>query len=93
MLKTERVKYYKVKEGQGVREIAEYFSVSPYLLARCNGLCEEPFAGRILEIPTERGNFYTVQEGDTKTLLCGSIENYEKRNGTDIFYIGMRVIL
>ena len=93
MLKTEQVKYYRVKEGQGVREIAEYFSVSPYLLARCNGLCEEPSAGVILEIPTQRGNFYTVQAGDTKILLCGSEENYEKRNGTDIFYIGMRVIL
>ena len=93
MLKTEQVKYYRVKEGQGVREIAEYYSVSPYLLARCNGLYEEPSAGVILEIPTQRGNFYTVQAGDTKILLCGSEENSEKRNGTDIFYIGMRVIL
>ena len=93
MLKTEKVKYYRVKEGQGVREIAEYFSVSPYLLAKSNGLYEEPSAGMVLEIPAQRGNFYTVQEEDTKTLLCGSEENYEQRNGTDIFYIGMRVIL
>ena len=93
MLKTEKVKYYIVKEGQTVREIARYFSVSPYLLAKCNGLEREPAKGSILQIPAERGNLYIVKEGDTKTLLCGSEENYEKKNGTDIFYIGMRVIL
>lgn len=93
MLKTEQAKYYKVKKGQTLEEIAEYFSVSPYLLAKCNGLSEAPSAGIILEIPTEKGNFYIVQEGDSKSLLCGSEENYEKKNGTDVFYIGMRVIL
>ena len=93
MLKTERVKYYKVKEGQTLKGIAEYFSVSPYLLARCNGLEKEPLAGSVLTIPTERGNYYTVQEGDTKSLLCGSEENYARKNGTDVFYIGMRIIL
>ena len=93
MLKTEKVKYYIVKDGQTVREIAEYFSVSPYLLAKNNGLEKEPTQGRVLQIPAERGNLYIVKEGDTKTLLCGSAENYKKKNGTDIFYIGMRVIL
>lgn len=93
MLKTEQVKYYKVKEGQTVKGIAEYFSISPYLLAKCNGLTEEPPAGSILEIPTLRGNYYTVQEGDTKELLCGSVENYREKNGTDVFYIGMRIVL
>lgn len=93
MLKTERVKYYKVKEGQTLKEIAAYFSVSPYLLAKCNGLVQQPHEGRILQIPAERGNCYVVQEGDTKALLCGSEEGYERKNGTDIFYIGMRVIV
>ena len=93
MLKTERVKYYRVKEGQTVREIAEYFSVSPYLLAKNNGLEREPAKGSILQIPKESGNVYVVQEGDSKALLCGSAESYTKKNGTDIFYIGMRVIL
>ena len=93
MLKTEQVKYYRVKEGQGVREIAEYFSVSPYLLARCNGLYEEPSAGVILEIPTQRGNFYTVQAGDTKTLLCGSEERYNEINRTTFCYPGLKIFL
>lgn len=93
MLKTERVKYYKVKNGQSLKEIAEYFSVSPFLLAKINGLKAEPNAGSILAIPTERGNFYTVKEGDTKELLCGSKENFARKNGTDIFYIGMRIVL
>ncbi len=73
--------------------IAAYFSVSPFLLARENGLREFPSVGQILRIPTESGNGYTVREGDTKSLLCGSDEAYEKRNGTDVFYIGMRIIL
>ena len=93
MLKSVQTQYYKVKEGQRLKEIAEYFSVSPYLLAKRNGLESEPPAGSILEIPTERGNCYVVREGDSKALLCGSAESYTKKNGTDIFYIGMRVIL
>ena len=72
-------------------EIADCFSVSEYLLAKENGLTQAPFAGQILRIPSERGNAYTVREGDTKALLCGSEENYVRKNGTDIFYIGMRV--
>ena len=93
MLKTVQVQFYKVKEGQSVRQIAEYFSVSPYLLAKINGLKEEPSSGCILKIPNERGNLYTVKEGDSKALLCGSEEKYREKNGTDVFYIGMRVIL
>jgi hypothetical protein len=93
MLKTVQVQFYKVKEGQSVRQIAEYFSVSPYLLAKENGLICEPSCGCVLTIPNERGNYYVVKEGDSKALLCGSEENYEKKNGTDVFYIGMRVVL
>ena len=84
-------RYYRVKKGQTLEEIAEYFSVSERLLVKENGLTEAPFAGQILTIPTERGNAYTVQEGDTKALLCGSEENFYRKNGTDVFYIGMRV--
>ena len=93
MLKTDHAKYYKVQAGQTLQEIAAYFSVSAYLLARANGLTEEPMAGQILRIPSERGNAYLVREGDSKTLLCGSEENYERWNGTSAFYIGMRIIL
>jgi len=93
MLKTERQRYYKVKRGQSLGDIADYFSISEYLLAKINRLTEPPRAGQILRIPTECGNVYTVRAGDTKELLCGSEENYRKKNGTDVFYIGMRVIL
>ena len=93
MLETVKGDLYKVKDGQTLKEIAEYFSVSLFLLAKINGLTAEPKKGQVLRIPKERGNAYTVREGDTKALLCGSEENYLKRNGTDVFYIGMRVIL
>ncbi len=93
MLKTEKVNYYKVKEGQSIGDIAAYFSISPYLLARENDLRTSPKAGEILKIPDARGNYYTVQEGDTKALLCGSEERYYRLNGTDCFYIGMQVVI
>ena len=93
MLKSEKGNYYKVKSGQSIREIAAFFGVSAFALARENGLREEPKAGRILTIPSERGNAYTAQEGDTPTLLCGSAEAYARRNSEGIFYLGMRIIL
>ena len=93
MLKTEKRNYYQVKKGQTLREVADYFSVSEYLLVQENGLRGALWQGQILRIPKEKGNIYFVQEGDTKALLCGSEEGYKKKNGTDIFYIGMRVIL
>ena len=91
MLKIPLRKYYQVKEGQTLNDIARAFSVSEYLLAKSNGLRDQPYAGQILRIPSEQGNLYTVRAGDTKELLCGSAENYEKLNGTPVFYIGMRV--
>ena len=91
MLKFETTRYYKIKEGQTLREIAAAFSVAERLLVKENGLTAEPKTGQILKIPFERGNGYTVRAGDTKALLCGSEENYAKKNGTDIFYIGMFV--
>ena len=93
MLKSEKRKFYRVRRGQSLREIAAFFGVSPRLLAKVNGLTTEPFEGQILVIPQACGNAYTVQEGDTKTLLCGGDEKYREKNGTDVFYIGMRVIL
>lgn len=93
MLITEQKRYYQVKKGQTLREIAAYFSVSEFLLARENGLQASPWEGQILRIPEEKGNSYFVQEGDTKELLCGSEGEYRLKNGTDTFYIGMRVII
>ncbi len=93
MLKIERAQYYKVKSGQTLQEIAEFFSLSQSLLMKENALKEEVHAGQILKIPIECGNAYVVQAGDSKELLCGSAENYRRKNGTDVFYIGMRVII
>ena len=93
MLTLEIKRFYKVKEGQTLDSIAKTFKVSKYLLAQRNGLTQPPQNGQILEIPQERGNVYTVQCGESKRLLCGSEENFQKKNGTDILYPGMRVIL
>ncbi|MBO5240310.1 MAG: LysM peptidoglycan-binding domain-containing protein [Clostridia bacterium] len=93
MLRLEQKRFYQVRAGQTLKEIASAFCVSEFLLAKCNRLKEPPFAGQILVIPSERGNAYTVKAGDTKVLLCGSEENFERKNGTDILYLGMRVIL
>lgn len=93
MLQVKRLQFHVVKEGQTLENIAKTYSVSPRALARENGLKEPPFAGQILRIPKECGNAYTVREGDTKELLCGSAENFARKNGGEAFYIGMRVIL
>ncbi len=93
MLKTQRQQFYQVKKGQSLEEIAKYFSVSEWLIVKENGLTVPIFVGQILKIPSERGDRYEVRAGDTKELLCGSAENYAKKNGTDVFYIGMRVII
>lgn len=93
MLKLVSMDYYKVKQGQTIKEIAAVFSVSPYLLAKENRLECEPFCGQILKIPSQTGHRYTVQAGDSKRLLSGSEENYREKNGTDVFYIGMEIIL
>ena len=76
-----------------MESVAKAYSLSPRLLAKENGLKEPPFVGQVLRIPDERGNTYTVREGDTKSLLCGSDENFARKNGGDAFYIGMRAVL
>lgn len=91
MLKIKRTKFYKVKSGQSLEEIAAAFSVSAWLLVKENGLTKQPFAGQILKIPDEVGNEYTVQAGDSKVLLCGNEERYVQKNGTGVFYIGMKI--
>ena len=94
MLKLEIPEYYQVQQGQTLQEIAYTFCLSERVLARENGLTKEVQKGQILFIPKSQiGNRYTVKEGDTKSLLCGSEENFFRRNGTDCFYIGMKVIL
>ena len=43
--------FYRVKKGQGLREIALAFRVPPRVLAVFNGLETEPEEGQILRIP------------------------------------------
>lgn len=93
MLRLEKKEWYQVKEGQTLAEIARAFCVSARAIVRENGLRQEPSAGRILRIPCESGNVYTAQEGESASLLCGSEENFIKKNGTRHLYLGMQVIL
>lgn len=93
MLKREIPKFYKVKRGQTLQEIAAAFCVAPRLLVKENRLKKEVWAGQILRIPEEVGNVYTARVGDTPALLCGSEENFRRKNGTDRLYPGMFAVL
>ncbi len=83
--------YYKVKAGQTLRSVAEAFSVPETRVVYDNSLTGEVHEGQLLRLPQEKGNLYTVRAGDTKELLCGSRENYKRKNGTDAFYPGMKI--
>ena len=85
-------KIYRVKRGQTVSQIASVFGVAPVLLAQINSLERELCGGEVLLLPP-RGNAYTVQGGESKSLLCGSEENFLEYNGTAAFYPGQRIIL
>lgn len=93
MLRFQEKKYHKVQDGQTLSDIARAYHVAERLLVQENGLQAPPKKGQILKIPENSGNAYTVKAGESKSLLCGNEENYRLKNGTDIFYIGMRVIL
>lgn len=93
MLRFERKKYHKTQAGQTLLDIARAYHVSERLLAQENALTCPPKMGQILKIPAACGDEYTARSGDDPRLLCGSEEKYRLKNGTDILYIGMRVIL
>ncbi len=84
---------YRVKKGQRLKDIASAFRIPPRVLASRNGLKEEPREGALLKIPSERRDLYTVRGGESKTLLCGSSENFEERNCTKWLYPGQIVWL
>ncbi len=86
-------KYYRVKRGQTVFTIAKTFSIPPKLLVLANDLHEEVEEGQVIKIPKAEGNLYVVQGGESKSMLCGSPENFLKLNGTACFYIGQTVLI
>ena len=86
-------KYYRVKRGQSLKDIASAFGLPLSLLVKENALSSPPKVGEVLLIPKRKGNLYTVQGGESKTLLCGSCEAFEKRNGTRRIYLGQTVFL
>ena len=85
-------KLYKVKRGQTIKMLASELSTTAYAIVGENHLIEELFEGQLIVLPRQ-GALYTVQAGDTKSLLCGSDEEYARKNRTQIFYPGMRALL
>ena len=85
--------YYRVKKGQTLSEIARTFLVPARVLAVANGLTEEVRAGQVLKIPARAGNLYVVRGGESKTLLCGSPESFERKNATVWLYPAQEIFL
>ncbi len=83
---------YRLKRGQTISEAAETFGVTPRALALA---CPSggDAAGCVLLVPPPAGDLYRVRGGESKTLLCGSPEAFEKKNGTRHLYIGQTVYL
>lgn len=72
-------------------EIARAFCVPVTVLCRVNGLKEEVKQGQILIMPPQEGNLYCVRGGESKTLLCGSVERYERLNCTKHLFPGQEI--
>ncbi len=83
---------YAVKRGQTLCAVAEAFGVPATLLAFENSLLGEVEAGQVLHIPPA-SHLYTVRGGESRTLLCGSEENFFRKNGTRSLFIGQTVAL
>ena len=84
--------YYRVKRGQKLATVARAFGCPPRALAAFNDLSEEIEEGQIIKIPPCR-NLYKVRGGESKSLLCGSEEGFEERNGTKCFYPAQQIFL
>ena len=85
--------YYRVKKGQTLLEIAQTFLLPPRVLAFSNNLSKDPQEGAVLYIPPRCGNLYTVRGGESKRLLCGSDENFEKINCTKLLYPAQIILI
>lgn len=87
-----RPKIHRVCRGQTLSSIARTFGVTPRVLAAANNLICEVEEGQLLTIPPA-GNLYRVRGGESCTLLCGSLENFQKRNVTEHLYPTQEVLL
>lgn len=88
-----RGEYIRARRGQTLGTIAAAYGIPPRVLAAENGLSEEVREGQILRLPREERNLYTVRGGESKTLLCGSPEEFERLNRTARLYPGQKVFL
>lgn len=86
-------KFYRVKKGQTLEDLAITFSLPARLIAAENGLTEEVSEGQVLLIPKTEGNLYTVRGGESKELLSGSAERYAEKNKTDCLYPAQKVMI
>lgn len=93
MLKNDIPKYYKVKRNQTVETIANAFFVTPNAIIEENRLEKEVEEGDVISIPKPKGNLYSVKLGDNEKLLCGSMENFQKKNGNISLFPSEKVYL
>lgn len=92
MLKMDIRQLYKVKGGQSLQTVADECGTTVFAIVAKNGLREELYEGQLISLP-KPANVYIVQAGDTKKLLCGGEREYFERNGTNVFYPAMRVLI
>lgn len=85
MLELRRKKLHKVSDGETLESIAETYRLPVRDIAVENGLAQSIWVGQVLVLPERKGNLYTVQAGDSKPLLCGSKESYERLNGKILY--------
>ena len=86
-------RFYRVKRGQTLKEIATAFSCTERLFIVANSLTEEVQEGEILAIPQAEGHLYTVRGGESKALISGSDERFFEKNQTRFLYPMQKVIL
>ena len=78
-------KLHKVASGETLEKIAKTYRLPVRAIVKENGLKSEVWTGQVLILPLSQGDLYTAQAGDSKALLCGSKENYEKKNGKILY--------
>lgn len=92
MLTLKNKQLHRVGKGQTLESIANAYRLPPKAIVLENSLTGEVFEGQLLRLPKRKGNLYTAKAGESKELLCGSRENYEKKNGKEL-YPGLKIWL